>query len=160
MAKISIRKALVVAAALAFASATSGGIAVAAKKTAAQKCQQQIDKAVQKYTKKKLQKLFKCGKKNADDASPCLGSAKPSVSLKLSKKAKKACTDAIITGDPGDNGLGFTSCATDATSGCPANKLVSNSDTLQQCLQCSHDFETDCLFGVVYNVAPSACTGD
>jgi hypothetical protein len=156
MYEISLRKAFVVGLTFAMFAATPADNAVAANKTAAQKCQKEIDKAVQKLTKKKLKKLFKCGNKNLKkglDPAACFDTV--SVAVKLSNKVKKkVCTADVITDGPSEDGLGFTTCATRNPSGCTA---PTNADTLVSCLQCSHDFETDCLFGAVYNISPAGC---
>jgi hypothetical protein len=146
MHNIPRRNAVIVVTAL-FTFATVAGGTAFAKKSPAQKCQQQIDKAAAKFTSKKLKKLFKCGNKKlkkSENLQDCLTEE----DFKLSKKARKACTADVIRQPASDTALGFTSCATRA----PACEVPQDPDSLAACLECSHNFETNCLFGAIFNV--------
>jgi hypothetical protein len=155
MHAMSFHKGLGIAVALALLGVLPGGDALA-KQSVAQKCQKAIDRAAADLMQRKLKKLFKCGKKQFkkdQDVASCL-SAVGSLSIKKKKKKKidKKCPDAVITGAPSTDALGFKSCASRAT--CPA---PTNSDTMASCIECSHNFEADCLFRGVYNVPSAAC---
>jgi len=153
------QKAITLFVALAVVAAAPGGVALAAKKSAAQKCQKEIDKASQQFTKARLKQLFNCGKKafkKDQDVATCATNSKVtkvSVSKGQKKKLGKSCPASVITGAASENALGLTSCVTRAP-GCPA---PTDSDSLAACIECSHAFEAECLFRTVYNESTTAC---
>lgn len=153
------QKAISLFVALAFLAAAPGGVALAAKKSAAQKCQKEIDKASQQFTKARLKQLFNCSKKTFkkdQDVSACLTNSKVtkvSVTKGARKKISKSCSPSVITGAASENALGMTTCATRAT-GCSA---PTDADSLTACIECSHAFEAECLFRAVYNQSTAAC---
>ena len=157
------QKAIGLFVALAVVAAAPGGVALAAKKSDAQKCQKVIDKASQQFAKARMKQLFNCGKKafkkkngDADDALACVTNKKVT-KVKVSKgqknKIKKTCSSAVITGAASEDALGMTSCVTRAP-GCPA---PTDSNSLAACIECSHAFEAECLFRTVYNRSSAAC---
>jgi hypothetical protein len=151
-----VQKAVGVVIALAVFAAAPGGVAFAKKPSAAQKCQKEIDKASQQYTKNKLKKLFSCGKKTFKkdgDVTACIGMASASVPGKQVKKLDKSCPSEVIGGTPSEEALGITSCVTRAP-GCPTPV---DAESLAACIECSHKFEADCLFRTVYNASTPEC---
>ena len=151
-----VQKAVCVAVAVAVFAAAPGGVALAKKQSAAQKCQKEIDKASQQYTKNKLKKLFSCGKKSFkkdEDVTACIGSAAVSIPSKQVKKLDKSCPSSVIGGTPSEDALGITTCVTRA-SGCAA---PTDAATLAACIECSHAFEANCLFRTVYNASTPEC---
>jgi hypothetical protein len=153
------QKAIGLFVALAVVVAAPGGVALAAKKSDAQKCQKEIDKASQQFTKARLKQLFNCGKKafkKDQDVATCVANSKVtkvSVSKGQKNKINKSCPPAVITGAASENALGMTSCVTRAAD-CPA---PTDGDSLTQCIECSHAFESECLFRTVYNKSTAAC---
>jgi hypothetical protein len=151
-----VQKAVSLVVALAVFAAAPGGVAIAAKKSAAQTCQKEIDKASQQYTKTKLKKLFSCGKKTFKkdgDVTACIGTASASIPSKQVKKLDKSCPSDVIGGTSSEDALGITTCVTRGP-GCAA---PTDADSLAACIECSHKFEADCLFRTVYNASTPEC---
>jgi hypothetical protein len=151
-----VRKAVSLVIAVAVFAVVPGGTALAAKKSAAQQCQKEIDKASQGYTKTKLKKLFSCGKKTFKkdgDVTACIASESASISSKQVKKLDKSCPPDVIGGTPSEDALGITTCVTRAP-GCAA---PTDADSLAACIECSHAFEANCLFRTVYNASTPEC---
>ena len=151
-----VQKAVCLAIAVAVFAAAPGGVALAAKKSAAQKCQKEIDKASQQYTKTKLKKLFSCGKKTFKkdgDVTTCIGTASAGIPSKQVKKLDKSCPSSVIGGTPSEDALGITTCVTRAP-GCAA---PTDAASLAACIECSHEFEANCLFRTVYNASTPEC---
>jgi hypothetical protein len=152
MHKMTFRKVLVTAVALAFLGMLPNGDALA-KKSPAQKCQKAIDKEAQKLTKKRLKKLFKCGKKKFkgdQDPAACVGEVADVDANQ--KKIQKACPTDVITGPASENALGFKSCASRALCQRPTDAA-----SLASCVSCSQNFEAECLFLGVYNKSTAEC---
>jgi len=150
----SFRRGLVIVAALAVFVAAPSGDAFA-KKSDAQKCQKAIDKAAQTFAKQKLQSLFKCANKKFkkdEDETACLSEVSVSVSKGDLKKMEKSCPAGVLTGDPSENALGLTTCASRAS--CQA---VTDAQSMANCIKCSYDFEIDCLFRAIYNASTEEC---
>jgi hypothetical protein len=157
MHALLVRQAISLLLALVVLAIAAGNTAFATHRSPAQNCQKAINEASQEYMEERLEKLFKCGEKKFKkkkfkkdkDITACTTKVK-SEKVELENKS---CPAKVLTDPPSEEALGITRCVTRA----PGCMQPVDAASMAECIRCSHQFETDCLFRTVYDVSTPEC---